>query len=321
MVVKCNYFNYYCNMNINCELLDLRAFLAVLDNGSFNRAATLLNMSQPALSRRIKGLEERLGASLIERSTRHVAPTPIGMQLQPLVRRLIDEFEDSVLSIGDLGGKQAGTVTIAAVPTAAFYFLPRVVKRFNAAYPAIRFRILDLSAIEAIESVARGEVEFGINFLGWTRTDIKFTPLLSDPFVLACRKDHPLAGRAVLRWDELQGFPLIGVSQRSGNRDVVEQALANSGVQLDWFFEVNHLSTSLGLVEAGLGASVLPRLATPPGEHPTLAIIPLVEPCVSRKIGIVERRDGRLSPAALRFRELLLLEWGEPVPDVVPNFE
>jgi DNA-binding transcriptional LysR family regulator len=85
--------------------------------------------------------------------------------------------------------------------------------------------------------------------------------------------------------------------------------LSKEMLKLNWRHEVNHLSTSLGLVEAGLGASVLPRLATPTGEHPVIAVRPIEEPHVTRTIGIVERRADRLSPAALRFRDLLLHSW------------
>lgn len=296
-------------MRNNFEFLDLKAFLAVLDFGSFNEAARHLNLSQPALSRRIKGLEEAVGAQLIERTTRHVAPTQIGRELLPLVRRLVDEFEDSILSISDLGGRHRAQVTIASVPTAAFYFLPRVVQSFNEKFPGIRFRILDLSANEGLDAVANGEVEFGINITGAARPDLNFTPLIDDPFVLACRRDHPLATARTLTWVDLAGHPLIGVSKTSGNRAVLDRALATAQVQLNWFYEVNHLSTSLGLVEAGLGISVMPKLATPQVEHPVIATVPLTGPLVSRTIGLVERRGGRLSPAAIRFREMLIREW------------
>ncbi|WP_084368304.1 LysR family transcriptional regulator [Rhizobium sp. RU36D] len=296
-------------MRNNFEFLDLKAFLAVLDLGSFNEAARQLNLSQPALSRRIKGLEEAVGAQLIERTTRHVAPTQIGRELLPLVRRLVDEFEDSILSISDLGGRHRAQVTIASVPTAAFYFLPRVVQSFNEKFPGIRFRILDLSANEGLDAVANGEVEFGINITGAARADLNFTPLIEDPFVLACRRDHPLATAKTLTWADLAGHPLIGVSKTSGNRAVLDRALTTAQVQLNWFYEVNHLSTSLGLVEAGLGISVMPKLATPQVEHPVIATVPLTGPLVSRTIGLVERRGGRLSPAAIRFREMLIQEW------------
>lgn len=296
-------------MRINFELLDLRAFLVVLDLGGFHKAAGALNLSQPALSRRIQSLEAAIGAPLLERTTRRVAATSIGRSLEPLARRLIDELEESVEALTGVGHRRFAQVTLACVPTAAFYFLPRVIERFNQQFPHIRFRILDLSANEALESVARGEAEFGINLTGSSHPEIVFTPLVDDPFVLACRRDHPLSKRRRLTWKDLEGQAVIGVSRNSGNRMILDSALARAKVQLEFFYEVNHLTTSLGLVERGLGISVLPKLATPPNGHPTIVTKPLNDPEVKRTIGIIERRTARLSPAAQQFRDMLLERW------------
>jgi DNA-binding transcriptional LysR family regulator len=124
--------------------------------------------------------------------------------------------------------------------------------------------------------------------------------------VLACRSDHPLVKRRRLTWKDLEGHLLIGVSRTSGNRLILESALAKLDVRLNFFFEVNHLTTSLGLVERGLGMSVLPRLATPPHDHPVIVTKAIGDPEVTRTIGIVERRAVRLSPAAQRFRDMLV---------------
>lgn len=298
-------------MRLNFELLDLRAYLAVIDFGGFHKAAEQLAISQPALSRRIQGLEAAIGAQLFERSTRSVSLTAVGRQLEPLVRRMIDEFESTLLSVGDVGRAQQGQVNIACIPTAAFYFLPKVVRAFNAIYPKIRFRIVDEGAAECLASVARGEVEFGLNFMGASDPDLTFTPLTDDPFVLACRRDHPLAKLDELTWEDLRGVPLIGVSRASGNRLLLDAALSKSDIQLLWLCEVNHLSTSLGLVETGLGASVLPRLATPQDDHPIIVSKRIKDPVVTRTLGIVERRHARLSPAAQRFRDMLAVNWND----------
>jgi DNA-binding transcriptional LysR family regulator len=298
-------------MRLNFELLDLRAYLAVIDFGGFHKAAEQLAISQPALSRRIQGLEAAIGAQLFERSTRSVSLTAVGRQLEPLVRRMIEEFESTLLSVGDVGRAQQGQVNIACIPTAAFYFLPKVVRAFNAIYPKIRFRIVDEGAAECLASVARGEVEFGLNFMGASDPDLTFTPLTDDPFVLACRRDHPLAKLDELTWEDLRGVPLIGVSRASGNRLLLDAALSKSDIQLLWLCEVNHLSTSLGLVETGLGASVLPRLATPQDDHPIIVSKRIKDPVVTRTLGIVERRHARLSPAAQRFRDMLAVNWSD----------
>ena len=294
-------------MRINCEMLDLQAFLAVLDAGSFHRAAGQLNMSQPSVSRRIKALEAALGVALLERTTRRVKLTSVGRALDPMLRRLVCEFENCVFSLGDFGVRHPGEVTVASIATAASCFLPRVLKRFTTAHPDIRFRIVDLSAEEGLECVARGEAEFGINFLGASRSDLKFTPLIDDNFVVACRADHPFASRKSIKWNDLSGQSLI-ISQRSGNRALIDQALARSNLRLNWSFEVVHLSTSFGLVEAGVGMSIVPRLARPLTEHRSIAVVPVCDPVVHRTVGIVERRTGQFSRAATAFRKMLVDE-------------
>lgn len=303
-------------MSINFEALDLRAFVAIAESGSFHAAAEALHLSQPALSRRVQRLEGMVGAPLFERTTRRVSLTPLGRELLPLVRRMLDEFDTSLFGM-HTRGRNAAQVTIACVPTAAFYFLPAVIARFNDQFPEVRFSILDLSAGDGLRSVARGQAEFGVNFIGSSDPDLTFEPLLEDPFVLACRRDHELAKRERLDWSDLAPYRLVTVSRDSGNRTLLEAALATAKVRMHWFYEVTHLSTSLGLVEAGLGISVLPKLATPQGEHPIIVTRPIT-PLVSRTIGIVGRRGRQLSPAAQRFHDMLVSTWSEPKATPTP---
>ncbi|WP_395541303.1 LysR family transcriptional regulator [Neotabrizicola sp. sgz301269] len=296
-------------MRINCEILDLRSFLMVVELGNFHRAADALNMSQPALSRRIQKLEQTIGGALLDRSTRHVTTTAMGMELVPLVRRMLEEFDGSLFASRDTRSQRAAIINMACIPTAAFYFLPSVIRRFSEEFPQVRFSIMDLPATQGVQAVARGEVEFGINFMGNTDPDLDFIRLIEDPFVLAARKDHRLASAPEVTWADLQRCPLISVHRSSANRTLLDSALAKSNQNLPWTYEVTHLSTSLGLVEAGLGIAVLPRLAMPQGDHPFLAAIPIGQPEVTRTIGILKRRSVTLSPAAERFMKMLIGTW------------
>ncbi|ABC93461.1 probable transcriptional regulator protein, LysR family (plasmid) [Rhizobium etli CFN 42] len=90
----------------------------------------------------------------------------------------------------------------------------------------------------------------------------------------------------------MEPYHLITVHRSSGNRTLLDAALAKSNIKLRWFYEVTHLSTSLGLVEAGLGISVLPRMATPREDHPALITRPIRNPEISRTIGVVRRCGG-----------------------------
>jgi len=215
-----------------------------------------------------------------------------------------------VMGIRELADRATGEVTIGAVPTATYYFLPKVIEDFNSQFPLIRVRILDLSANDVLEAVKRGQAEFGINLLGAQEPDLEFEPLLRDPFVLVCRKDHPLAGLERVGWAELAPYRFITVGRLSGNRIILDAALAGLPVRPRWFYEVQHLSTSLGLVEAGLGVAAVPQLAVPTGQHAVLVVRPLVEPVVTRIMGILRRHGATLSPAAQQFHRILKSRWG-----------
>lgn len=292
---------------MNCEILDLKAFLTVLDAGSFQNAALQLNMSQPTVSRRVKTLEASLGVTLLKRTTRHITLTSTGRSLEPNLRRIVCEFENCCFSLDDSHIRPPRRITVASIATAASSFLPRVLKRFSAAQPNVQCRIVDLSPEEGLERVARGEAEFGINFLGPSRSDLKFTPLIDDDFVVACRNDHVFASRKFIRWTELAGQPLI-ISQRSGNRALVDEALAASNLRLNWSFEDVHLATSFGLVEAGVGMAIIPRMAGTSAVGKWLATVPIRDPILRRTVGLIERRTGQYSRAAVAFRKTLVDE-------------
>lgn len=222
---------------------------------------------------------------------------------------MLDEFDESILNIRELAVRQSGCVTLACIPTVACFFLPSVIRIYNQRYPNIRIRLLDLSANEVLQAVLGNEADVGINLLGNQHPHIECVPLVNEPYVLACRHDHPLAARTRVSWSELGDFRLIDVGRHSGNRMLVDHALSGLGCRPQWFYEVQHLSTALGLVEAGLGVSVMPSLAMPASDHPTLVSVALVEPVVNRSLGLVYRRDTSRSPATEKFVSILLEQW------------
>ncbi|QMI07167.1 LysR family transcriptional regulator [Citrobacter sp. RHB25-C09] len=291
------------------ELSSMKAFVTLAESESFNKAAKLLNITQPALTRRIKKMEEDLHVILFERTTRNIKLTKAGRMLLPEARELIRKLDETLFNVRGINAYQHGRVTLACIPTAVFYFLPLAIGKFNELYPNIKVRIMEQGTNNCMESVLCNEADFGINMNSLTNSAIEFTPLVNEPFVLACRRDHPLASQQLVEWQELVNYKLIGVRSSSGNRLLIEQKLADKPWKLNWFYEVRHLSTSLGLVEAGLGVSALPGLALPQMPHPTLTGIPLVEPVIRRTLGIIRRRDTLLTPPAGRFFNLLLNLW------------
>jgi DNA-binding transcriptional LysR family regulator len=284
-------------MNFRFDLPDLQAFTAVARLGSFRAAAQSLHLSQPALSRRIDKLEEALGLKLLERTTRRVSLSNTGREFARKAQQLLDELDTTILGLEDLAAQRSGIVTVACVPSATRYFLPQVLMRFHAQYPRIRVRIHDAHGNEVLRAVLEGEADFGLNFLGQNEPRLSFSPLLSERFVLACRKDHPLAKRRSVKWSQLGAYPYLSVGSSSGNRSLIERALAGQKDRPQPIFESRHVQTLLGLVEAGLGVAAVPLLAMP-ARAGDLVGIPLVAPVVQRELGLILRRGHQASPVA-----------------------
>jgi DNA-binding transcriptional LysR family regulator len=291
---------------VSVDLDQLRTFVAVAEAGGLSRAAETLNLSLPAISRRLTALEDALGVTVLERSTRRVILTQTGREFLPRAKRLLDDLEESLLGIRETAGRRRGVVTVACVPTAAYYFLPPTVAAFAKRFPSVRVRIMDLAADGVIHAVATGGADFGVGMEGAQHADVEFRALRQDPFVLVCRRDHPLAaGEDPLRWSDLAPERMVGVSRRSGNRLILDRALLPRGISPNWHYEAEHLSTSIGLVEAGLGVAVVPSLALPHDPHPVLSMRPLIDPLVERTTGLLLRRSVTLGPTSRALLALL----------------
>jgi len=304
-------------MALNFDLNDLLAFRAVAELGSFRRAAESIHISQPAFSRRIDKLEQALGVRLLDRTTRRVNLTAVGRDFDRKVHQIMDELDSTLLGIRGLAATHMGEVTIACVPSTVNYFVTRVIALYREHYPKIRVKVFDASANEVLLAVARGEVEFGLNFIGTQEGDVDFEPLFEERFVAACRRDHPLAKKKQVSWVELAQYDYISVSNISGNRLLLDQALAGLEGRPQSIYETQHGTTMIGLVEAGLGVAAVPSMAMPPDDHPLLVSIPLVDPVVTRVLGLIRRRNRDLSPAAQRFYDLCIGMRGAPTAQPV----
>jgi DNA-binding transcriptional LysR family regulator len=291
-------------MATNLDLNDLLAFRAVAELGSFRKAAESVHISQPAFSRRIDKLEQALGTRLLERTTRRVNLTSVGRDFDRQLRQILDALDTTLLAIRGVAATRMGEVTVACVPSAVSYFLSGVIATYHQRYPKIRVKIIDDSANEVLTAVARGEADFGLNFVGSQENDVEFEPLLEERFVAACRRDHPMAKKSQVSWQELAQYDYISAGKASGNRLLLDQALAGVKNQPQSMYEIQHGTTMIGLVEAGLGVAVVPAMAMPSADHPLLVSVPLVEPEVRRKMGLIRRRSSVLSPAAQQLYDL-----------------
>jgi DNA-binding transcriptional LysR family regulator len=287
------------------DFLGLQAFLSIAERGSFSRAAAHLNLSQTALSHRIKKLEEDLGLQLIARTTRQVALTPAGLELLPTARKIIGELSDSIDLLRERGRKRQERIALGCLPTIAAWHLPRVLNAFNARHPGISIKVHDNSAAEIATLVQSGQAEFGITIIAMNIWDLAATPLIKERFVLLCNKDSALAKRKFVSWSQLGDTPLIRISPQAGNRALIDDALGHRRDALNWRYEVQHLQTAVGMVFEKLGVAVVPNIAVETRGTAGLVALPLRNPGVSRTLGIVVKRGLPVSKPAQTLIDLI----------------
>jgi DNA-binding transcriptional LysR family regulator len=171
--------------------------------------------------------------------------------------------------------------------------MPDVIRRFQSRYPRVRIKLIDSSAGNVIDAVARSQADFGISFAGNLPSDIEFFPLVEDIYVAACRKDHPLAQKRHLTWQEFYQQDYISLDKTSGNRNLLDRMLGDIIPERPSVCETRHVTTMLGMVEAGIGIAAVPAMSMPTSEHTLLTHLPLVAPEVKRTVGLIRRR-GRI---------------------------
>ena len=276
----------------------LETFIAVVEEGSLSQAARRLDRTPSAVTKNLAALEDAMGARLLERTTRRVALTPEGREFLGHAERGLEALRSGVDEVEREVARRAASLTVACIPTVASALLPRAFARLAADHPAIRLRMLDEGAAEVLRAVQSGEAELGLSFTGASHPEIDFQPLLTEDYVLALRADHPLARRASLSWRDLLADPMVAVAGDSGNRVLIDQALSRLKQRPQVQFEANHVAGALGLVEAGLGVAVVPRLALSMGAGAALVGVPLKQPRIERTLGLITRQGRRLGGPA-----------------------
>ncbi|EQB4418186.1 LysR family transcriptional regulator [Enterobacter hormaechei] len=282
---------------MNYSLRQLRVFVTVAQARSFSRAGEIIGLSQSAVSHSVKELETQTGVKLLDRTTREVVLTEAGQQLAMRLERLLDELHSTLRDVGRLGQQLSGTVRVAASQTISANLIPQCIAESNHRYPDIDFVLHDRPQQWVLESIRQGDVDFGIVIDPGAVSDLECEVVLSEPFLLLCRDDDPLASLPHVAWQALQGANLVLQDYASGSRPLIDAALAAQGVKATIVQEIGHPATLFPMVEAGIGISVLPALALPLPQGSRLTVKRFV-PCVERQLMLVRRKNRSLSGAA-----------------------
>lgn len=289
--------------------VEIQIFLEVERARSFRVAAERCGLSQPAISRAVARIEDRLQARLFDRTNRQVELTPQGEAFRPIARRIVRDLTMSIDELRTSLTGEEGRVAVAVLPSVAFSLLPNAIGAFRRKYPSVTVAINDTLLGGVEKAVLEGEVDFGIAVAPARELPgqgLTFEPLTADRFVAVLKRDHELAARDEIRWADLADHPFVAMATTTSVRSLTDRAFRMIDVDVAPAYEVAHLATAGALIASEFGMGALPELTLPALRHPDLVTRPLVDPVMERTIGILRRSGKTLSSAAERFRRELL---------------
>jgi DNA-binding transcriptional LysR family regulator len=278
----------------------LRVLVEVAERGSFSAAAEALSYTQSAVSQQIATLEAEVGTTLLERHARGVRLTGAGEALYEHAEGVLARLESAEAELAAIAGLRAGRLRMASFPTAGATLMPAAIASFRAAHPDVQLTLVEGEPEQIAPRLQAGELDLALLFEfeeplagieALSRSD-----LLSDPMYLALPARHPLAAKQGLRLQDLQGEAWVQTSSESPCARYVVRRCHAAGFEPNVAFESDDYQTVQGLVAAGVGVALIPRMALP-AVREEIAIRSLQDGPVRRVIASMPAA-ARLVPAA-----------------------
>ncbi len=287
------------------ELHQLRYFVAVVENGTFSRAAERVHVAQPSLSQQIRKLENELGQPLFNRLGRSVELTEGGRQLLTRAREILRNVDDTQRQLQESSSGEATTLTFGALPMIAPYFLPPVMERFHREQPNVTLCLQEELTSRLVQEVIDGQLDFAIVALPINDPRLREEDLFAEPFFVVVPRDHRLAKRkGAVTFKDLknEAFILLHDMHRLG--DKIMRICRHNEYQPDVLIRTLQLDTMHQFVARGFGISIVPAMARKEnGGEPVYR--PLSGKNATRRVGVIWRKKAYRSKTAERFIAML----------------
>lgn len=288
------------------NLSQLKAFLAVAQDGSFSRAAEKLYLTQPAVSKQIQALEEALGMRLFDRVGRSILLTEAGNILRDHAHIVFQTLEEARETITQLRGLQRGHLRISAASTIGTYMLPQPLGELKAQFPGIEISLAITNKAQVVQQVLNHEVELGFVGPPVEPAELEREEYLLDELVLILAPTHRLAREESVGVAELAEEVFILREQGSGTREIMEEELGRVHVSLKKAMELGSTEAIKQAVAANLGVSIVSKFAISLEIlQGRLAVARLPDLNLSRQLFVIHHGGRTLSPAAQEFGSLL----------------
>jgi LysR family hydrogen peroxide-inducible transcriptional activator len=284
------------------EMHQLRYFVTVVREGTFTKAAERLYITQPSLSEQIRKLETELGGPLFQRLGRKLALTDAGEALLPHAEKVMFEVEQARARVQEVRGLRRGRLSIGVLPSAAARLLPTFLAEFQRRYPGVEVALREETvSVDFEQMVHDGLLDLAIIRLPKRRANLEERFLVREPMLLVVPPGHRLSERRSVALADLSGESFVTMKPGHGLRELLERFCRQAGFEPRIVFETGQLGSVVGLVLAGMGVTVVPRMAA--GQEGRR--ITVRDRYAYRDLGVIWRQGQPLSPPATVFLDML----------------
>ncbi|WP_024645978.1 LysR family transcriptional regulator [Pseudomonas syringae] len=284
------------------DLANLNAFIAIAETGSFSGAGERLYITQPAISKRIAGLEQQLNVRLFDRLGREVSLTEAGRALLPRAYQILNVLDDTRRALTNLTGEVTGRLTLATSHHIGLHRLPPVLRAFTRAYPKVALDIQFLDSEVAYDEILHGRAELAVITLApEPHSLIRAVPVWDDLLEFVAAPEHPLANSGQMKLEDIVRYPAVFPGGNTFTHHIVSKLCESQGLKPNIAMSTNYMETIKMMVSIGLAWSVLPLTML----DEQVARIPLPGVQLNRQLGYILHTERTLSNAARAFMKLL----------------
>jgi len=285
------------------EIHQLRYFVAVAEERGFSHAAEREHVSQPSLSQQIHKLEEELNRPLFDRLPRSVVLTEAGRCLLPYARVILTALADAGRAVTALEAEVAGPLSVGAIPSIALYILPRLIGRFQQAYPKVTFELFEDITGKLAQRLEDGTLDLVIASGSDEMPNLERHSLGREPLLLLVPEKHRLARRKCVKWSELANEKFLLLHDEHSLSITVRQLLAANHLKPELVLRGAQLVTIARMVAAGLGVTVIPGMMAATEFVKECIAVPFARPAPTRELSLLRNPLRAESKAAAAFRE------------------
>lgn len=272
-------------------------FVEVAKQKSFTKAAEILHLSQPTISKMVKNLEDELQIELIDRSAKRMKLTVAGEIVYEEGKKILDKLDDLSLLLDDMKNLKKGKLKIGIPPLIGYLFFPQILKGFREMYPNISIQLIEDNVIKLEQAIQEGTLDLAVAALP-VGEEFDVTPFVEEDLMLFVHTSHPLANKESVSLMDLKDESFVLFQDNSTLYQQIVQECRQAGFEPNISFQSVYWDFITGIVGENLGISIFPASVASKVDQNVIKTIPIVDPPIKWKIGIILKKEKYVTFAA-----------------------